>query len=189
MNPLTILESERLCLRIPDPADAAHMVRYLTDNREHFAPWNPVRPKGYYSVPYWNGELEGWPQQAEEETAIHFILTPRPDTRTRIVGHCNFAPIIRGAFQAAFLGYAIDYRYEGQGLMGKALEMAIDFVFGELNLHRVMANYMPANERSGRLLRRLGFVAEGFARDYLRLAGQWQDHILTARINPAWDSR
>jgi ribosomal-protein-alanine N-acetyltransferase len=39
------------------------------------------------------------------------------------------------------------------------------------------------NERSGRLLERLGFVREGYARDYLLIAGRWQDHILTSLTN------
>jgi ribosomal-protein-alanine N-acetyltransferase len=57
-------------------------------------------------------------------------------------------------------------------------------LFGELGFHRIMANYLPHNERSGRLLRRLGFVVEGYARDYLYIHGAWRDHILTALTNP-----
>ena len=70
--------------------------------------------------------------------------------------------------------------------MCEALTAAIKYVFEELNLHRIMANYMPANERSAKLLRRLGFTVEGYARDYLRLAGNWRDHILTALTNDSW---
>ena len=40
-----------------------------------------------------------------------------------------------------------------------------------------MANYVPTNERSGRVLRRLGFVVEGYARDYLFIGGAWRDHV------------
>ena len=50
--------------------------------------------------------------------------------------------------------------------------------FGILNLHRIMANHLPTNVRSANLLRRLGFVPEGYARDYLLIAGRWQDHVL-----------
>jgi ribosomal-protein-alanine N-acetyltransferase len=39
--------------------------------------------------------------------------------------------------------------------------------------------------RSGRLLRALGFVVEGYARDYLQINGRWEDHILTSLTNQA----
>ncbi|MEM9194984.1 MAG: GNAT family N-acetyltransferase, partial [Myxococcota bacterium] len=74
----------------------------------------------------------------------------------------------------------------GQGLMYEALARAIGFAFEELRLHRVMANHRPENRRSARLLERLGFHNEGFARDYLLIDGKWRDHILTALTNPAW---
>jgi ribosomal-protein-alanine N-acetyltransferase len=47
-----------------------------------------------------------------------------------------------------------------------------------------MANYMPENKRSARVLEKLGFEKEGMARDYLKIAGEWRDHVLTAKINP-----
>ena len=62
----------------------------------------------------------------------------------------------------------------------------IAFAFGPLNLHRIRACYLPTNARSGAVLRRLGFVVEGYARDYLLIDGRWQDQILTSLINPDW---
>ncbi len=43
-----------------------------------------------------------------------------------------------------------------------------------------MANYQSVNERSVKLLRRLGFIAECYARDSLYIGGAWHDHVLTA---------
>jgi len=51
-------------------------------------------------------------------------------------------------------------------------------------LHRIMANYRPENERSARVLSGLGFQQEGFARSYLKINGEWADHVLTALVNP-----
>ena len=48
-----------------------------------------------------------------------------------------------------------------------------------------MANFMPRNAASARVLEKCGFVREGLARKYLRIAGRWEDHVLTALINPA----
>jgi ribosomal-protein-alanine N-acetyltransferase len=86
------------------------------------------------------------------------------------------------------LGYAIDHAHEGQGLMQEALQATIEHVFSVLRLHRIQANYVPDNERSGRLLERLGFVREGLAKDYLFINGAWRDHVLTARVNRAFDA-
>ena len=46
-----------------------------------------------------------------------------------------------------------------------------------------MANYMPSNKRSGQLLDRLGFQKEGVAKSYLKIAGKWEDHVLTSLVN------
>lgn len=54
------------------------------------------------------------------------------------------------------------------------------------HIHRIMANYMPHNKRSGALLARLGFEKEGYAKDYLLIDGQWRDHVLTALTTPLW---
>ena len=82
------------------------------------------------------------------------------------------------------LGYSVDARAEGKGIMTEALTALVAFAFGSLELHRIQANYMPSNERSGRVLKKLDFDVEGYARDYLFLGGAWRDHILTARLNP-----
>ncbi len=47
-------------------------------------------------------------------------------------------------------------------------------------MHRIMANYMPHNMRSGHLLTKLGFEREGYAKQYLQINGEWRDHVLTA---------
>ena len=68
--------------------------------------------------------------------------------------------------------------------MFEALSAAINYTFVTLGLHRVVANYIPNNKRSARLLARLGFEIEGRARKLLLINGEWRDHILTAKINP-----
>jgi ribosomal-protein-alanine N-acetyltransferase len=73
--------------------------------------------------------------------------------------------------------------------MFEALSAAIDYAFRELNIHRIMANHLLDNERSARLLQRLGFVREGVAKDYLRIDGVWRDHVLNSLTNAQWVER
>lgn len=93
---------------------------------------------------------------------------------------------MRGPFQAAYLGYALAESEQGKGLMFEALTHLIRFASTELNLHRIMANFMPDNQRSGALLDRLGFAVEGRADEYLRIDGRWRAHVLTSLTNRAW---
>ncbi|WP_374352311.1 GNAT family N-acetyltransferase, partial [Chitinimonas sp.] len=77
----------------------------------------------------------------------------------------------------------------GRGLMQIALGLLLDWSFEHFNLHRVSANYLPDNHRSGRLLAKLGFEREGYARDYLLIDGLWRDHILTSLVRENWQAR
>ena len=91
---------------------------------------------------------------------------------------------MRGPFQAGNVGYSIALEYQGQGVMCSLLMHVVEYAFTELGLNRVMANYMPRNERSQRLLDRVGFAKEGLARNYLCINGVWEDHVLTSILNP-----
>lgn len=179
-----LLITERLIIRLPIPRDAARMVAYQQANRAHFAPWSPKTPEGYYTEEYWGDRLSSYLPEFEAGRSVRLIFVRRADPEGPIIGECNFTEVVRGPFQACFLGCNLDIDHVGHGYMKEALGAALRFAFDELRLHRVMANYMPANIRSARLLKGLGFVVEGYARDYLFLADAWQDHVLTALINP-----
>lgn len=73
--------------------------------------------------------------------------------------------------------------------MHEALQRTISYVFEELRLHRIHANYIPNNVRSGRLLARLGFAIEGYAKDYLFINDAWRDHVLTSLTNQHFNAR
>ena len=179
-----VIKTKRLLLTLPSAEAATRLLAYVKENEEHFAPWSPPAPSGFYTEAFWRERLTSARTEFKRGQSLRLIFFERRHTDERVVGDCSFNEIVRGPFQACFLGYKLDRRAVGQGLMYEALTAAIAYVFDDLKLHRIMANYMPINERSGRLLRRLGFNVEGYARDYLFIAGGWRDHILTALHNP-----
>ena len=61
----------------------------------------------------------------------------------------------------------------------------IDYAFNQMDLHRIMANHMPDNERSANLLQGLGFEREGYAREYLLIDDTWEDHVLNSLVRSA----
>lgn len=181
---IPVIETARLRLTIPEMDAAPRMLSFVEKNKAHFAPWSPPEPQGYDTESYWRDRISAARSEFKQGQSMKLVLLMKKRPQGQIIGECNFSNIIRGPFQACFLGYRLDRRAVGQGLMHEALQAAIDYSFEKLRLHRIMANYIPVNERSGRLLRRLGFTVEGYARDYLLIAGEWQDHILTALTNP-----
>ena len=82
----------------------------------------------------------------------------------------------------AFANVAIATFLEGRGLMYAMAEPAIREVITRHKLHRVMATHLPENLRSAQLLKRLGFVVEGYARDFVRVSGKWRDNVLLSLV-------
>ena len=65
--------------------------------------------------------------------------------------------------------------------MKRAVRLGLGFAFDTLGLRRVEAGCVPGNEASIRVLEANGFEREGYAREYLCIAGEWKDHILYSR--------
>ena len=183
-----ILTTERLVARVPRYSDLPRLVTFATENRAHLAPWEPSRPDAYFTESFWHDEIEPARRDYLNGWGVRLILQLRDEPTGPIVGRVNYSNIVRGVFQACHLGYALGENFQGQGLMMEALRSTNVFVFQKLHLHRIMANYMPRNERSARLLNQLGFREEGLARDYLKIAGRWEDHVLTSLINSHYDN-
>lgn len=178
-----IIETERLVLKLPSADAAPHLLTYVQDNVEHFAPWSPPRSEKYYTEGLWKEKLSASQNDFRQGKALELVIFSKEDPSGSVVGQCNFTRIMREPFQACYLGYNLDYRAVGHGYMFEALTGAIAYVFNELKLHRIMANYIPTNVRSAKLLRRLNFLTDGYSRDYLFIAGRWQDHVLTSLTN------
>jgi ribosomal-protein-alanine N-acetyltransferase len=182
----TFLRSARLSLQPLTQADVPRIAEYVTANREHFAESGPVNEGSYYTEKFWSEKVVELERAERLGLSVHRLLYSLDGTEQRIAGKCAFSAIQRGPMQAAYLGYGLDKGFVGKGLMEEALRTLIPDMFGPQNLHRIMANYMPSNVRSGSLLRRLGFQEEGLAKDYLRINGRWRDHVLTSLTNDNW---
>ena len=177
------LQSSRLIIRHGQPKDISSILAYYRDNQAHLAPFEPLKPSAFYTRSYWEETLNArlLDTQAGRSLQLFVFLRELPDV---LIGTINFNNCVRGVFQSCTLGYSLSEKAQGHGYMTEALQVGIQHIFSEIKLHRIGANYLPHNQRSAALLKRLGFSVDGYARDYLYIAGQWQDHILTSLVNP-----
>ncbi len=180
----TVIETDRLRLIAPDASIAEAVAHFFSSNRLHLSRWNPDFPPDFFSGEGQIIRMQVGRKHFEEGIAWRWFLT-LTETPDVIIGQVHFSQVFRGVFQNAMLGYAIGAEWEGKGLMSEALQAGIGEVFSERGrLHRIQANALPYNERSLKLLEKLGFQREGVASNYLFIDGAWRDHVMTALINP-----
>ena len=94
-----------------------------------------------------------------------------------LAGQVTVANIVRGAFQSGSVGYWVDVRRAGRGVMPTALAMVVDHCFTEVGLHRIEANVRPENAPSLRVVEKVGFRQEGLHPRFLYIDGDWRDHL------------
>ena len=178
--------TKRLLLRLASQEDVPAIIKYYAENKTYLTPFYPVWSESFFTEKYWENEVEIAIAEFVQGQSLRLLIFNQSEST--IIGTINFRNFIRGVAQFCTVGYSLAEKEQGQGYMTEALKASIDYVFEQLKMHRIMANYMPHNQRSGNLLKSLGFVVEGYARDYLLINGQWQDHILTSLINPQWEA-
>lgn len=178
----TRLITPRLVLRAPRAAEVGEVRRVLRQNQVHLRPWNPAPRPGEDPTSITEVSKTVLRQRREWKAgrAFTFMMALR-EAPTHFIGKIALSGVMRGAMFGAYLGYWIDAEEQSKGLCTEAIAAVVDFAFGAAELHRLQAAIMPRNERSLRVIAKLGFRREGFAERYLQIAGKWEDHILFAK--------
>jgi ribosomal-protein-alanine N-acetyltransferase len=176
------LITPRLEIRLAEFGEGAKLAQYYVENREFLQPFYPKFTPEDFDQRAWESTLPHVRSEFDARRSIRLCLFHQG----RVCGVANVTNATQSPRFSATLGYSLGQTFQGMGLMREALSEIIPFAFSRLRLHRLEANYMPRNERSGRTLEALGFLKEGLAHQYLLINGVWEDHILTAKINPNW---
>jgi ribosomal-protein-alanine N-acetyltransferase len=167
-------------LRYPTAADYPMWRDVREKSRSFLAPWEPTWGPGELDKTAYRQRLRRYAQEIRNDTGYPFFIFRKADHQ--LVGGLTLAPVRRRVSQTATLGYWMGEAYAGKGLMTEAASAVIKYSFDTLQLHRIEAACLPHNAASARLLEKIGFTREGYARSYLCIADRWQDHLLFAII-------
>jgi ribosomal-protein-alanine N-acetyltransferase len=170
------LRGDRVLLRAPAIGDYSQWARLREQSRAFLSPWEPIWPSDDLTKLAFRRRLRRYQREIRNGTGFPFLIFS-PDGET-LLGGVTLAHIQRGVTQSGVLGYWMGQRYAGKGLMTAAVRAVANFAFDTLHLNRVEAACLPHNLASIRLLEKVGFSREGYARKYLCIDGRWQDHIL-----------
>jgi ribosomal-protein-alanine N-acetyltransferase len=167
-------------LRTPVASDYAEWAAVRESSRDFLTPWEPTWPADDLTRGAFRRRLKRYAEDQRSDLAYAFLIFRSDDGA--MMGGLTVANIRRGVAQAGSIGYWIGQPFARQGFMTAAVRALVPFCFDSLRLHRLEAACIPTNAASKRLLEKTGFKYEGHARGYLCINGQWQDHLLYARL-------
>ena len=180
LHPTPHLEAPRVWLRYPKIGDYLAWASLRTDSRAFLTPYEPTWAADELTRPAYRRRLRAYQRDVRTDMGYAFFIFKKETGG--LLGGARLSNVRRGVAQACSLGYWIGAAHAGKGYMAETVRTLIPFVFGELKLHRLEAACVPENERSTRLLKSTGFREEGLARNYLRINGEWRDHVLFALL-------
>jgi len=152
------LRTERLLLRPLRESDAADLFSIFSD----------PKVMRYWSSPPWPSIDEAHRTIARDAKAMacgeYLQLGIERLADAQLVGRCTLFNLVAPS-RRADVGYGLARAAWGRGYAHEALLELLRFGFAQLELNRVEADIDPRNERSARLLGRLGFRREGHLRE------------------------
>jgi ribosomal-protein-alanine N-acetyltransferase len=166
--------------RLIEVDDAAELSEALNANRSFLAPWEPEYPPDFLTPDGQRIMIAAALRAHDAGEMVPHVVT----LDGQIIGRITLSNIVRSALQSGSLGYWIAEAHNGRGHATAAVGRMCAVAFDELGLHRVEAGTLLHNGGSQRVLERNGFSRYGLAPRYLRIGGEWQDHVLFQRLHP-----
>ena len=111
----------------------------------------------------------------KKETGINWAIIEKQSNS--FVGYFGFFRIIPEHCRAE-IGYALKPEYWGKGYMYETINRMAKFGFESMKLHSIEANVNPDNEKSKRVLERIGFKKEAYFRENYLFNNRFLDSII-----------
>ena len=162
-------------LRPPRRSDEQQWVEIRQVSQGFLTPWEPTWPSDAATPVAFNRRLKRFHAGWRDASTYAFVIVDKDDRI--LLGGITLSNVRRGVAQTGSIGYWIGEPHARNGYMGEAVQLMLSFAFDTLRLHRIEAACLPSNEASRAVLLKAGFTQEGLARRYLRINGEWRDHL------------
>ena len=164
--------------------DGGAWERVRRENSAWLRPWEATLPPGSDPGPAtFTGLVRTLSHQAREGRMLPWLVWLEPGgdrKRARLAGQLTVSGIVGGSASWGQIGYWVDQRLAGRGIIPTAVALAVDYCFGAMGLNRIEIAIRPENVRSLRVVAKLGFRPEGLRPRYLHIDGDWRDHLVFA---------
>jgi ribosomal-protein-alanine N-acetyltransferase len=180
-DPGLALDGDGVRLRPPRMNDFGEWADLRRRSQSFLQPWEPTWPADDLTRAAFRRRLSLYQRDQDLGQGYAFFVFRQPDQT--LVGGITLRNILRGVAQSGAIGYWAGAPYIRCGHTLSAVRAVSRFAFTRLGLHRLEAACCPDNEASARLLLKAGFELEGRAHAYLKIDGEWRDHLLFGLVN------
>jgi [ribosomal protein S5]-alanine N-acetyltransferase len=170
------LSGRQVWLRPPQAEDWQAWAELRAASRDFLVPWEPSWPADCLTKGAWQRRLKRQFEEWRHDLGYSLLFFRSSDNT--LLGGLSLTNVRRGVAQTGTLGYWIGQPFARHGYTTDAVRALCQHAFGPLALHRIEAGCLPGNFASRKLLEKVGFKEEGYARSYLRINGKWEDHVL-----------
>ena len=179
-----MLETERLFIRPFKDSDLDSVLAYRNDPEV-------ARYQGW-DIPYPREKAIKWVTNPDvivpTEPGERFKAALELKATQEMIGDLGFILSEDDPRQAHF-GYSLTQAHWHKGYATEACNQLLTFLFDERNLHRVKAESDVLNEKSWRLLERLGFRREAYFVENFWFKGAYASEYHYAMLKREWDER
>ena len=178
------IETERLLLRRFEEADleALHAIH----SRDDVARYLLNGPRDEAATRKALDDKIGETRLEDEGSRLTVAATLREDGR--LVGELSLWWRCRKHSEGE-VGFVFDPNHGGSGFATEAAEAILGFGFDRVGLHRIIGRCDARNERSARLMERLGMRREGRLVENEWIKGEWTDELLYAILDREWSAK
>jgi ribosomal-protein-alanine N-acetyltransferase len=129
----------------------------------------------HYSIHDSEKLIQSVEESYKSETGINWAIIEKHSNS--FIGYIGFIRIYSEHCRAE-IGYALKPEFWGKGYMYETINKLVRFGFAEINFHSIEANVNPLNERSKKVLERVGFKREAYFRENYLFNGQFLDSVI-----------
>lgn len=173
------LETERLLIRDLTLDDKQAVFNYRSDAEANkFQSWIPETLEDVEQF------IERNNKEFNQPESWYQVLITEKDSKA-VIGDIGIHFFGSENLQAE-LGITLNKDFQGRGYASEALKGVINFLFGDLKKHRIMASVDPENIDSLKLMERIGFRKEGHFVKSLFWKNNWTDDVIYALLREEW---
>ena len=175
----TRLETERLILRRFADSDLAPFLAYRNDPEvARYQAWESCTESAAAAM------IEELKVLQPGSPGEWFQFATELKETGALIGDCALKVEQDG--RQAEVGFTLAREHQGKGYAQEAVSRLLDYAFGDLGLHRVVAITDRENEPSIALLERIGMRREGRFVQNVWFKGRWASEYLYAVLEDEW---